>query len=54
MQCFVCAQSATPREAVALCPDCSAGLCKAHVAETAAVKADATSWASCGHSTWKT
>jgi hypothetical protein len=35
MKCFVCARSGSEADALAICPQCGAGLCMGHVADAA-------------------
>jgi Uncharacterized protein conserved in archaea (DUF2180) len=52
MKCFVCARTNEDAPAVAVCPHCNAGLCLAHVAETARDPGPGGMRLSCGHGTW--
>jgi hypothetical protein len=52
MHCYVCAEQEVARPAVAICRDCSAGLCLEHLRETAARFAAGRMFESCHHDTW--
>ncbi|HEX9518411.1 MAG TPA: DUF2180 family protein [Streptosporangiaceae bacterium] len=52
MNCLSCAQLGSERTAVALCPQCQAGLCLGHVRETARDQGPGGMNLSCGHQTW--
>jgi hypothetical protein len=52
MKCYVCARTGSDTSAVAICPNCSAGLCLAHVSETARDPGPGGTRLSCGHGTW--
>ena len=49
MQCYVCNEAKTEREAVATCPRCSVGLCATHANATTVRRGSGTSWGACGH-----
>jgi len=52
VNCLPCAKNGSDSTAVALCPNCSAGLCLFHVQETARTPGPGTmNWA-CNHHTW--
>jgi hypothetical protein len=52
MHCYPCAERGVDRSAVALCRNCSAGLCLEHLRETAAHFASDHILAQCHHDTW--
>jgi hypothetical protein len=52
MNCLSCARTGAERTAVALCPQCKAGLCLDHVRETARTPGAGGMSFSCGHDTW--
>ena len=52
MLCYPCAENGVERAAVALCSDCSGGLCPEHLRETAAQLASDNPFAGCRHDTW--
>lgn len=52
MNCLSCARTGTERTAVALCPNCQAGLCLDHVQETARAVAPGGMNFACRHHTW--
>ena len=49
MQCFVCSKTKIDKQAVAICPSCSVGLCTTHLASNGQRLGSGTSWGSCGH-----
>jgi hypothetical protein len=52
MRCYECAKLGTAEPAVAVCRSCSAGLCLAHLRETANFMATGAIRPSCQHDTW--
>ena len=52
MLCYCCAERGIERSAVALCRDCSAGLCLDHLRETASRFATGHMLETCHHDTW--
>lgn len=54
MLCYCCAEEGVDQPAVALCRNCNAGLCLAHLRATAASFTSSSMLASCRHDTWIT
>jgi len=52
MLCYSCAEQGIDQPAVALCRSCSAGLCLAHLRETASRFASSHMLDTCHHDTW--
>ena len=53
MNCILCTRQGAPTEAVAICPNCHAGLCLMHVEETARHWGPGGTDLSCDHHTWE-
>ena len=52
MLCYSCVEQGIQQPAVALCRNCSAGLCMEHLRETASRFGSDNILASCHHDTW--
>jgi Uncharacterized protein conserved in archaea (DUF2180) len=52
MNCLICARTGAERTAVALCPNCGAGLCLDHVEQNARADGPGGTLLACGHHTW--
>lgn len=54
MYCYECMKAGTESNAVAICPNCNAGLCLLHLREAAATPGPGGTRLACRHDTWAT